>query len=576
MNLLETENREMTERNPVAFTLIMTLLCHLLPQPSRAASPVASGRRGMVATVHPLATEAGLQVLQQGGNAVDAAVAAALTLGVVDGYNSGLGGGCLILVRLPDGSQLAIDGRETAPAAATAEMYLRDGQVVPELSQTGALASGVPGALAAYDKLLRQAGRRTLAQLIAPAADLAEQGFFIDRSLARNLRESTELLRRFAGSREVFLKDDGQPYEEGERLVQRDLARTYRAIAENGIRWFYEGPFARQTEEWMAKNGGIMTANDFQRYEVATRSPILTTYRGRTIVGFPPPSSGGIHVAQILNILECFDVAALDRENEATLIHVTSEAMKLAMADRAHWLGDADFVSVPRGLVDKTYAKQLASRIDLHRSTDVAGYSMPPDWQSNRFGGHTTHIAAADEQGFWVAITATLNTAFGSKVVIPGTGLTLNNQMDDFSTQPGVPNVFGLLGAENNAIAPGKRPLSSMSPTIVLQNGQPVLTLGGAGGPKIITEVVLTILRRIDLGWSLEKCVAEPRWHHQWRPDRLFVEESISNLLRIQLQQRGHVVEELESGILQAIARTPDGQFQGIYDPRVPGRAAGW
>jgi gamma-glutamyltranspeptidase/glutathione hydrolase len=455
-------------------------------------------------------------------------------------------------------------------------MVVRDGRVVPELSQTGPLASGVPGALAAYDKLLRQAGRRDLAELLRPAARQAEQGFFVDPSLAQNLRESAATLGQFAGARDIFLKADGQPYQEGERLVQPDLARTYRAIADHGPSWFYEGPFATDTEEWMAKNGGIITAADLRRYKALTRSPIVTTYRGYTIVGFPPPSSGGIHVAQILNILECFDLAALHRESEATLMHVVAEAMKLALADRAYWLGDADFVNVPRGLIDKEYGKQLASRIDLHHASDVPSHGLPPNWQKDLFGGHTTHIAAVDAEGSWVAITATLNTAFGSKVVIPGTGVTWNDQMDDFSTQPGVPNVFGLVGAENNAIAAGKRPLSSMSPTIVLKDGQPVLTLGGAGGPKIITEVVLSIIRWVDLQWPLEDCVAQPRWHHQWRPDRLFVEDSVPNLLRIQLQGRGHVVEQLESGIVQAIARMPDGQFHGVHDPRVPGLAAGW
>lgn len=531
----------------------------------------------MVATVHPLATEIAVQTMRDGGNAVDAAVAAALMLGVVDGHNSGLGGGCLILVRCEDGRLLAIDGRETAPAAASAEMFVRDGEVVPWWSQTGALASGVPGSLAAYALVLEQAGKRTLPDLLRPAADRADQGFLVDRIMARNLLESAPDLARFADSREIFLKSNGEPYEEGERIVQPDLARSYRAIASHGPTWFYEGPFAEQTGRWMAEHGGILTAEDFRRYRARIRPPIRTTYRDYTVVGFPPPSSGGMHVGQILNILEGFDLAAMERESRTTWVHVVAEAMKLAMADRAHWLGDSDFVDVPQGLIEKSYARNLARRIDPSRSSEVPGHGLPDDWQNHLWDRHTTHIAAADEQGNWVAITATLNTSFGSKVVIPGTGIVLNNQMDDFSTQPGVPNAFGLVGNENNAVAPGKRPLSSMSPTMVMHDGQPVLTLGGAGGPKIITGVVLTILRRIDLQWSLSECVAHPRWHHQWRPDKLFVEAAFPDRLRKELQQRGHAVEVPDhSGVVQAICRLPDGRFLGVHDPRVPGLAAGW
>ncbi len=361
------------------------------------------------------------------------------------------------------------------------------------------------------------------------------------------------------------------------QLVQADLARSYRALADQGPAWFYQGPFAQATSDWMAQHGGLLTADDFRQYQAKQRTPIVTTYRGYTVVGFPPPSSGGIHVAQVLNILECFDLATLYAESETAFMHVVTEAMKLAMADRAHWLGDADFARVPRGLVDKAYAQQLAQHIDLQRATVVAAHGLPANWQSDVFGGHTTHVAAADAQGNWVALTATVNTSFGSKVVIPGTGIVLNNQMDDFSTQPGVPNAYGLIGAQNNAIAAGKRPLSSMSPTIVLKDGRPVLTLGGAGGPKIITQVVLTLIRWIDLQWPLERCLAEPRWHHQWRPDTLFVEASVPELLRQSLRKRGHTVESIDaSGVVQAVAGTHDGRVVGVHDPRVPGLAAGW
>jgi gamma-glutamyltranspeptidase/glutathione hydrolase len=530
----------------------------------------------MVATVHPLATEAGVDAFRQGGNAIDAAVAAALTLGVVDNHNSGIGGGCFILARLADGRLVAIDGRETAPAAATRDMFVRDGKAQGELSQTGPLAVGVPGALAAHALALEQFGTKKLADLLSPAADLAQRGFRLDRTYARSLQETAESLARFDGSRSVLLKPDGSAYREGELLRQPDLANTYRAIAKRGPKWFYQGPFARRVGRWMARQGGILTAADFASYRAKLRRPIVSQYRGLTVVGFPPPSSGGIHGAQILNILEHFDLGALDRDERSTRIHIMAEAMKRALADRAYWLGDSDFARVPRGLIDRAYAARLAQYIDPRRATRVARHGLPPNWPSDVFG-HTTHIAAADGRGIWVGITATVNTAFGSKLIVPGTGVILNNEMDDFSAQPGAPNAFGLVGAENNAIAPGKRPLSSMSPTIVLDGDEPILTLGSAGGAKIITQVVQTVVNYVDLKMPIEEAVAASRVHHQWLPDRLMVEKSLPAELIETLRQRGHAIEILDrSGVTQAIARSPDGkQLIGVHDPRVPGLAKG-
>jgi gamma-glutamyltranspeptidase/glutathione hydrolase len=282
-------------------------------------------------------------------------------------------------------------------------------------------------------------------------------------------------------------------------------------------------------------------------------------------------------VAQILNILETFDLKSLHQQDPVAFMHVVAEAMKLAFADRAHWLGDSDFVAVPRGLTDKPYAQRLARRIDLARASTVASHGMPDGWQDRTFGKHTTHIAAADREGYWVAITATINTSFGSKVVVPGTGLLLNNEMDDFSAQPGVPNAFGLIGNLNNSIEPGKRPLSSMSPTIILRDGHPVLTLGAAGGPKIITQVVLGIINAIDLQLPLDQSVAAARWHHQWRPTKLMVEIGTSPERLAGLRQRGHEVEFLETaGVMQAVGVADDQRFIGVHDPRVPGQALGF
>ena len=542
-----------------------------------AQVPTASSRGGVVATVQPVATDVGLAALQAGGNAVDAAVAAALTLGVVDGHNSGLGGGCFILVRTASGEIVAIDGRETAPAAASRDMYLRDGVIDSDLSTTGPLAVAVPGALAAYQQVIQKYGKLKLADLLLRAAEVADNGFALDRNYAAKLLNAKPKIDRFPGSRAMLLKSDGSAYSEGEILKLADLAKSYRSIAAAGTDWFYHGPFSQQVADWMKANDGLLTQKDFHQYTVKQRQSVITTYRGYKIIGFPPPSSGGIHVAQMLNILEHFPMADLMRTDPGSAYHLIAEAMKLALADRAHWLGDSDFAKVPRSLADKDYAARLARRIDKTKAVEVPSHGLPADWQTNVFGKHTTHIATADSEGNWVAITATINTPFGSKVVVPGTGILLNNEMDDFSASPGVPNAFGLVGAEANAIHPGKRPLSSMSPTIVMQNDVPVLTLGGAGGPMIITEVLTAIVRFIDGGQTLDQCIGQPRLHHQWRPARLFVEKSFPSNQVDFLKQIGHDVEILQyAGVAQAIARLPGGGFVGVSDPRVPGKAAVW
>jgi gamma-glutamyltranspeptidase/glutathione hydrolase len=570
--------------------------------------------RGMVSSAHPLATEAGLNVLKSGGNAIDAAVAVGFTLGVVDTHNSGIGGGCFILIRLANGKFVAIDGREMAPAAATRDMFLRNGKGDTELSQTGPLASGVPGEVAAFDYAVKQHGKKKLKQLILPAADLAEQGFTVSAGFAGRLQSAADDLAKFEASRTIFLPD-GKPLQAGAVLKQPDLAKTYRAIAKQGSAWFYRGPFAKAAEKWMKANGGIMTAGDFAKYRIVQREPVRTAYRGREIVSFAPPSSGGVHVVQMLNILENFDLKALD---ESARWHVVAESMKLAFADRAHWLGDPDYAKVPRGLVSKEYAATLAKLIQLDRASEVRKHGLPPARESDFFKQHTqprssrreeaqieignqkfeigndnallaalkwelnekhtTHWSVADAEGNWVACTATINTSYGSKVVIPGTGVVLNNEMDDFSVQPGVANAFGLLGAEANAVAPGKRPLSSMSPTIVLQDGQPIIAIGAAGGPKIISAVLVQLVAMLDLGMTPTEAMALPRLHQQWSPDELLVEKALSENLKAALAQRGHVVKELNSlSVAHTVARSADGKsFVGAADPRAGGKAEGW
>jgi gamma-glutamyltranspeptidase/glutathione hydrolase len=541
-----------------------------------AGSGAALGRSGIAATIHPLATEAAVEAMRNGGNAMDAAVAAALTLGVVDGHNSGIGGGCFFLARLADGSVVAIDGREKAPAAATRDMFVHDGKADTRLSQTGALAIGVPGALAAYDYACRKFGKLPLEAHLNLAAGLAERGFTVSRTYAQRLRATAEDLRQFEGARAVFLKADGTPYGEGDLLRQPDLARSYRSVAREGTKWFYAGPFAAATERWMKGNGGLLTIADFKDYQIKLREPTRMRYRGFEIVGFPPPSSGGVHVAQILNILEHFDVKKL-KAGSADFIHVVTEAMKLAFADRAYWLGDPDFAPVPRGLMSKEYAARLAGRIDMKRAGPVSQHDTPPRVAEDVFGKHTTHFSTADAEGNWVACTATINTSFGAKVVIPGTGIVMNNEMDDFSIQPGVTNFFGLVGAEANAVAPGKRPLSSMSPTIVLKDGKPILSVGAAGGPTIISQTLLAILFAMDFGMSPEEALAQPRFHHQWQPDELRIEKGVSPTVRFELEKRGHRLKVIDSlGAAQAVGVGPKGAgFTGAADPRSEGRAAG-
>jgi len=549
--------------------VVVLLFAGMPPQLAQAASA-----HGMVASGHPLATQAGVEVLKSGGNAIDAAVAIGLTLGVVDTPNSGIGGGCFLLIRLANGEFAAIDGREMAPAAATRDLFVRDGKADPELSQTGALASGVPGEVAAFEYAVIHYGRKRFDELLLPAAALAQRGFRVSRSYANSLRSVEKEIARFESAHAVFFRK-GRPFKAGELLKLPDLAATYRQLARSDGDWFYRGPFAQAVEKWMGANGGIITAQDFANYRVAVREPVRTIYRGYEVISFAPPSSGGVHLIQMLNILDHFDLAKLD---EPIRWHVIAEAMKLAFADRAYWLGDPDFAPVPRGLVSREYATALAKRIDLRRATKVPTHGEPSDWNSDLFKRHTTHFSVADAEGNWVACTATINTSFGSKVVIPGTGVVMNNQMDDFSAQPGVANYFGLIGAEANAVAPGKRPLSSMTPTIVLKDGQPVISLGAAGGPKIITTVLLELINLIDLKLTPRQALAAPRIHHQWSPDELMVESSFPESLRRALTARGHKVKVLSAmSTSQIVVRAPESEgFTGAADPRAGGSAAGW
>ena len=527
---------------------------------------VSADSKVAVATVNPYASGIAMDVVSQGGNAVDAAIAAAFTLGVVDGQNSGIGGGCFILVRLADGNIFAIDGREMAPEAAKRDMFLENGKANAELSRTGALAIGIPGSVMALHKLQQLGGALKFSDVVLPAANLAEAGFPISKTLAERLASTSGKLAQFPASAAIFLDKDNKPLPAKTVLQQKDLAATYRAIAKQGPNYFYRGDFAAKTARWMKANGGVINKKDFASYQIKMRKPVVSEFAGYTLYGFPPPSSGGTHVAQILNILEQFD---LHKVTAAERYHLIAEAMKFAFADRAQWLGDSDFTSIPPGLTDKDYAKTIAAKITLDKAAANISFGNPEIDIEALKNKHTTHIAAADMAGNWVAITTTVNTSFGSKVVIPGTGVVMNNQMDDFSAQVGVQNAFGLVGSDANSVQPGKRPLSSMSPTLVFKDGKPVMTVGAAGGPTIISQVVQTLLYTLNDGATAEQAMAQPRIHQQWNPNQLFVEAAMPEAIKESLKQKGHDLKIWPSmGAAQAI-QLRDGKLVPVAEPRV-------
>ena len=522
---------------------------------------------GAVATVHPQATAIAAEHLESGGNAVDAAIAAALTLGVVDSYNSGIGGGLFALVHWPDGRVEAIDAREMAPLKAHRNMYLRDGQVATSLSRNGALAIGIPGSVAAFDYLSKKGGKKPLPQLYRQAATIAEQGFAINPDYVRRLQRTQASIKQFAATRDIFLDPQQQVWPVNHVLKQPDLAQTYRHLAKQGSAYFYQGDFAKAVAAWMERNKGIIELDDFVNYRLRIREAVKSDFLGYQVYGFPPPSSGGVHVAEILNIVQQFDIQHIAEDQRQ---HLLVEAMKLAFADRAYWLGDPDFTNVPKGLVSQAYAQKIANKIHLSKAGVARSHGIPDNAQKELFDKHTTHISVADKHGLWVSITTTLNTSFGSKVVIPGTGVIMNNQMDDFAAQPNVPNTYGLVGSEANSIAPGKRPLSSMSPTIVVHNKTPIMALGAAGGPMIITQVTQALIRYLALDQSLYESLASPRVHQQWKPEFVFYDKALAPKQRQALEAKGHRLKQLRfEGSTNAIAWTKENGFVAVSEPRL-------
>ncbi len=552
-----------------------------------AAGAPAEAARGMVVSSQADATRAGVAMLERGGNAIDAAVATGFALAVTQPMSTGIGGGAFALVRLASGQILALDCRETAPAAATRDMFVRPG-VKPSASLYGALAVATPGLVAGLTELQALHGLLPLGVVLEPAIRLAREGFAIGPYHARRLEQvrAMGLPDEFPETGRIQFPPDGQPIRAGWRLVQSELADTLAAIAVQGPDVFYRGEVAHAIAAEMQRRGGLVSREDLASYTPKWRKPLLGTYRGFEVVSFPPPSSGGVALLGMLNVLEGFDLAALGPGSSAS-IHRVAEAMKLAFADRNSLLGDPDFVAVPvDALISKAYAARQRARINppfYERSPftwgrgesaiAVEGPGLPLE------DSGTTHVSTADAAGNAVALTKTINTPWGSGITVPGTGVLLNNEMDDFSVAPNVPNAYGLVDTRGqNAIAPGKRPLSSMTPSFLQKDGRLVMVTGSPGGPRIITTTLLTLLNVVDYGMNVQEAVAAPRFHHQWLPDRLLVEPETPADVRDALAARGHVVEVGDEHWSSAEALVVDpvtGRFSGGSDPRRDGLAAG-
>lgn len=563
----------------------MLALLFILVNPCQAASPApAWGTKGMAATAHPLATEAARSILDEGGNAIDAALAAIYVLDVVTPYSEGLGGGEFWVVRwAKDGSTLTIDGRETAPAASTQDMYLdTSGTVIPGLSTYGVLAGGVPGSVAAREAALARYGSTKRSRIMRDAIQIAEQGFVLTPSQGEIFAAAGPYFTQWPTSAAVMFKSDTTTWSAGDLFVQRDLAETLKRISRGGADEFYRGTTAAEVVRFMEEHGGLITAQDMADYEPILREPVQGNYRGYEVYSMPPPSSGGIHLIQMLNMLEKWNLEQFDRYSSRYYHHL-GEVMEAAFADRSEYLGDPAFVNVPtEGLTAKSYAEELRNQIGSlwERRVRAPGnpflhMANPPD--SLLKPSHTSHLSVIDKWGNMVALTTSVNTHFGSKVIVGGTGFFLNNTMDDFSIQAGHPNAFGLVGKQANAIAPGKRPLSSMTPTLILKDGEPFLSVGGAGGPRIITATLQTILNSIDFGADIQEAINDPRIHHQWSPDYLFIETDISPDCAQELHRMGHRVLRMNLGsVVQGVQYDPaTGYFYGASDPRAGGVAAG-
>jgi len=532
---------------------------------AQTINPIATGRTGMVASATPLATEIGLEILRKGGNAVDAAVATAFALGVAEPAASGFGGGGFILIRLAGGQVAFIDYREMAPKAATPTMYLGpDGKVIPNSTVVGHLAVGVPGTLAGLNLALTRYGTMSLRQVLAPSIALAERGYKVPKTMAGLIRDNLAKLNQFPAAKAIYTKD-GLPYEEGDWLVLRDLAKSYRLVANGGIDVFYKGEIADAIAAEMRRGRGLITKDDLAAYQPKMRAPVRSTYRGYEIISSPPPSSGGTHVIEALNIIEGFNMAQIGFQTPQAL-HILTEALKRSFADRAKYMADPDFVKVPvAGLTSKEYAETLRKTIDLTKASASVAPSDPAPYDKP---ANTSHISVVDRAGNIVALTQTINYFFASGVIVPGYGIMLNDEMDDFVPTPG----------SANSVQPGKRPLSSMAPTLVLKDGKPFLTLGTPGATRIISALPQILMNVIDYKMDIQSAIEAPRIHAMTRD--IFLESRIPVDVQNALRALGHPLQvrgamDLYFGGAQAILIMPNGVLLGGADPRRDGFAKG-
>ncbi len=559
----------------------------LLIVPFATSTGPAQAQGGVVSSAHPLATEAGIAILKAGGNAFDAAIATSLVLGVVEPQSSGIGGGGFALVYAARTAEARVlDFREVAPLGATAAMYRdKDGKVIPRLSLDGYLAVAVPGQAAGLAQLQATYASLPLRTLAEPAIRLARTGFAVTPLVSERLKASAERLARDPETARIFLPNGKAPAV-GTLLQQPDLARTLTLWAESAGQSFYRGETARSVASAMSQQKGLVTTVDFERYSPVWRDPLVGSYRGVPVITMPPPGSGPV-LLTMLNTLENFDLAS---QSPLLRAHLSIQAMSRAYADRSRFLADPAFVPVPVStLTAKSYGQALAKTITRERATPsgaiVPGSLLPLEvlerfnrWEAPRQAENTSHLSVMDESGNTVAITQTINGAFGAAVVAPGTGILLNNEMDDFSSAPGNPNLFGLVGEQANAIAPAKRPLSSMSPTILMRSGRPWITLGSPGGAFITTAVLQTIVNIVDYKLPLQQAVDAPRYHHQWQPDRLLIEKNEA-LSAEALGALGYRVSPIGAmGNVQAAEFRPGSSptFIGASDSRREGTSAVW
>ncbi|ULJ72078.1 gamma-glutamyltransferase [Rhizobium gallicum] len=490
--------------------------------PAFAASPApVEAEHGMVVTAQHLATDVGVEILKNGGNAVDAAVAVGYALAVVYPTAGNIGGGGFMTIRLKDGKTTFLDFRERAPLAATKTMYLdAKGDVVPRASLDGYLAVGVPGSVMGFETARERYGTKPRAELLAPAIRFAKDGFTLEQGDAATFASSAKRLAKDEAAAKIFLKPDGKPYSAGEKLLQPELAAVLSGISEKGTDAFYKAAPAEAIVKASQTKGGVLAKEDFEQYSVRELKPVECNYRGYDIVSSPPPSSGGVIICEILNVLEGYPLSYMGYGSSET-VRAMVEAMRYAYVDRNAALGDPDFVDNPVSkLLDKGYAKEIREKIDPYK----AGKSVNLKPLGAKESVETTHYSIVDDEGNAVAVTYTLNGSFGAGVVAPGTGILLNNEMDDFTSKPGVPNLYGLVQGEANAIAPKKTPLSSMSPTIISRDGKPFMVIGSPGGSRIITITLEAILNVVDFGMDISQAVNAPRIHHQWQPDKIYLE----------------------------------------------------